>query len=98
MSFLVIERKSPAAAVRSLKVHLPRVAVATATTPLQTFGSVTPATGVSVTSALGNGACGLRTKLPAFHDTARTVRPVTVMVLPRVQLGNLEGERLRRSV
>ena len=64
----------------------------------QTFGSVTPATGVMVTEAVGSGACGASTKLPGGQATARTVREVTEIVLPRVQAGNFDGEMLRVSV
>src|SRR5204862_7652598 len=69
-------------------VQVPGDAFATATFPLATFGSVTPATGVRFTSVVGSGACGLRTKLPGSHAAAKTVSPVTVIVLPRAQRGN----------
>ena len=58
----------------------------------QTFGSVTPATGVMVSGAVGSGACGASTKLPGGQATAITVILVTEIVLPRVQAGNFEGE------
>jgi len=99
MSFFVSERKSEADCLRHLNTHVPRgVFGGIATVPAQTFGSVTPATGVMVTSALGSGDWGSRTKSPEFHDVANAVTLVTAIVFPRVHDGNFAGEIVSVSV
>ena len=65
MSLFVSERKSAAAAVFNLKVHLPGgVLGGTLSVAPQMFGSVEPATGLIVMSAgiWASGACGSSVK------------------------------------
>src|ERR1035441_3976820 len=96
MRFFVRERKSAALACLILKLHVPRgVFGGIVIVAAQTFGSVTPVTGVMLTDAVGSGACGARTKFPDSHATASSVIEVTEMVLPLVHAGNLEGEMAR---
>src|SRR5579872_4872178 len=99
MSFLPIERKSVAASLRNLKVHAPSgVPAGVATAPAQMLSPAAVDTVVIVTSAFGSGFCGSTTKLPGFHAAATTMMAVTPMVLPRVQVGNFEGETVSASV
>src|SRR5712692_4968893 len=92
MSSSASERKSPADAARSLNDHVPGDPGGGVTAPETTFGSLTPATGVSVISVVGSGASGRRMKLPGRCEVASAVRPLIVIVLPRDQFGNLEAE------